>query len=91
MYSPHKSSEVSDKPNSHNAMPTAICTHCGEEYSQARAQAGYHLCLVCGEAEAKRQRASWCVLTPHKQGAMFFTAESAPELAKGINSKYTPV
>jgi hypothetical protein len=33
------------------------------------------------------ERSSWCVLTPHKQGPMFFTAESAREMAKGINSK----
>jgi hypothetical protein len=47
--------------------------------------------MPCGDGQALRARQSWCVLTPHKQGAMFFTAESAPELARGINSKYTPV
>jgi hypothetical protein len=47
--------------------------------------------MPCGEGQSIKQRASWTVLTPHKQGAMFFTAESAVELARGINSKYTPV
>jgi len=30
---------------------------------------------------------SWTVLTPHKQGAMFFTPEFAKEAARGINNK----
>ena len=67
-----------------------LCAHCGDAYSPKRANAGYHLCLLCGEEQARADRASWCVLTPHKQGAMFFTAESAHQLAKGINNKYTP-
>jgi hypothetical protein len=63
---------------------------CGDTYSPKRANAGYHLCMPCGEGQATEQRRSWTVLTPHKQGAMFFTAESAVELARGINSKYVP-
>ena len=64
-----------------------LCAHCGDAYSPKRANAGYHLCLLCGEEQARADRASWCVLTPHKQGAMFFTAESAKEVAAGINNK----
>ena len=45
------------------------------------------LCLWCGEQMSRVERSSWCVLTPHKQGAMFFTAESAREMALGINNK----
>jgi hypothetical protein len=75
----------------HNRRLKPICAACGDPYSPKRANAGYHLCMPCGDGEARKQRASWCVLTPHKQGAMFFTAESAPELARGINTKYTPV
>ena len=67
-----------------------ICNICGDVYSAKRANAGYHICLNCGEDEARKARKKWCVLTPHKQGAMFFTADSALHLAKGINSKYTP-
>jgi hypothetical protein len=44
-------------------------------------------CLACGEAAALRARTSWTVLTPHKQGAMLFTAEFAREAARGINNK----
>jgi hypothetical protein len=45
------------------------------------------LCLWCGEQMSRVERSSWCVLTPHKQGPMFFTAESAREMALGINNK----
>lgn len=45
------------------------------------------LCLSCGDIAAKEARKSWTVLTPHKQGPMFFTAETAREVAIGINNK----
>lgn len=64
-----------------------LCVSCGDTYSAARRLAGYQLCLPCGEDRARKDRASWCVLTPHKQGAMYFTAESAREVAAGINNK----
>jgi tRNA(Ile2) C34 agmatinyltransferase TiaS len=63
------------------------CMACGETFSAKRARAGYKLCLLCGEEQAAKDRKSWCVLTPHKQGAMFFTAQSAREAAVGINNK----
>lgn len=63
------------------------CRMCGEYLSAGRWELGYRVCLECGEEQARQERASWCVLTPHKQGAMFFTAESAREAAKGINNK----
>jgi hypothetical protein len=43
--------------------------------------------LFCGEEAAREERRGWCVLTPHKQGAMFFTAQFAREAAAGINNK----
>jgi hypothetical protein len=43
--------------------------------------------LDCGETDAKRERKSWTVLTPHKQGPMLFTPEFAFEAVKGINNK----
>lgn len=64
------------------------CLLCGEEeLSTARWALGYKTCLKCGDLAAKEARKSWTILTPHKQGAMFFTAESAFEMAKGINNK----
>ena len=64
-----------------------ICTRCGDIFSVARRDAGYVVCLMCGEEAAMHERKSWTVLTPHKQGAMFFTAEYAREAAVGINVK----
>lgn len=64
-----------------------ICTRCGDHYAPARRAAGYDICLSCGDIAAMEERRSWCVLTPHKQGAMFFTAEYAREAAIGINNK----
>jgi hypothetical protein len=60
---------------------------CKQPFAPARRKAGYNVCLECGDKAAARERKSWCVLTPHKQGAMFFTAEYAREAAVGINNK----
>lgn len=64
-----------------------VCRVCGDVFSPRRVRAGYKTCLFCGEEEARLERKSWTVLTPHKQGPMFFTAESARSMAKGINNK----
>lgn len=64
-----------------------ICTRCGDTFSPGRRDAGYTICLMCGEDAAREERKLWTVLTPHKQGAMFFTAEYAREAAIGINNK----
>lgn len=62
------------------------CRDCGDElHDPMHTLAGY--CWDCREQAAIEARKGWCVLTPHKQGAMFFTAESAREAAIGINSK----
>jgi hypothetical protein len=68
-------------------MTDATCPRCGDDVPAARAALGYRLCLWCGEEEAKAERRSWTVLTPHKQGAMFFTSDFAREAARGINTK----
>jgi hypothetical protein len=60
---------------------------CGEYLTRGRWELGYKTCLICGEEQAREERKSWTVLTPHKQGAMFFTAQSAREAAIGINQK----
>lgn len=33
-----------------------ICTKCGDTYSPKRANAGYQLCLICGEDDARSRR-----------------------------------
>jgi len=52
-----------------------------------RAKYGHLICKPCGEVKAKEDRKSWCIVTPHKQGPMFVTAESAFEVVVGINNK----
>jgi ribosomal protein L37AE/L43A len=64
-----------------------VCRECGEGFALRRFKAGYRVCLFCGEEAARAARKSWCVLTPHKQGPMFFTQETAREAAIGINNK----
>ena len=63
------------------------CTHCDDDIDPRRYALGYRICLFCGEEAAREERRGWCVLTPHKQGAMFFTAQFAREAAAGINNK----
>lgn len=33
-----------------------ICSRCGETFSAKRANAGYRLCMVCGEDDARGRR-----------------------------------
>jgi ribosomal protein L37AE/L43A len=63
------------------------CKTCKKIFSVRRVRAGYKVCLDCGEKQATRERKGWTILAPHKQGPMFFTAESAREMAVGINNK----
>ena len=63
------------------------CVFCGEYLARARWELGYRSCLFCGEEQARQDRKLWCVLTPHKQGAMYFTSAFAREAAVGINNK----
>jgi hypothetical protein len=62
------------------------CQDCGTKL-KARAHKLAGRCIPCREHAAKEVRKGWCVLTPHKQGAMFFTAAYAREAAIGINNK----
>jgi len=65
-----------------------LCTACyGGYVPHARWRLGYSTCLPCGEQQAKEKAKKFTVLTPHKQGAMYFTPEFAREAAQGINNK----
>ena len=63
------------------------CVRCGDDINPKRVALGYRVCILCGEEAAREERQSWTVLTPHKQGAMFFTPEFARVAARGINNK----
>ena len=56
---------------------TVACTCCGEQYSKARWQLGYNVCLDCGQIEAEQQQQRWCIAPiAHKQGATLITRRS---------------
>ena len=63
------------------------CHWCGSDIEPPQRQTTSSLCKKCGEKKSKKDQKGWTVLTPHKQGPMFFTAESARAMAKGINNK----
>ena len=60
------------------------CVECGETYPVKRAQAGYRLCLMCGEQHAKQERSLWCVAPMHKSNYTLITNRT--DLA-GLNNK----
>ena len=59
-----------------------ICSRCGETFSPKRANAGYHLCMVCGEEMARERKHT--IAPMHKSNYMLFTDL---EDLKGINNK----
>ena len=77
---------MSTKPNT--IRRNGYCRICHENgIGKKRAAYGHLICKPCGEVKAKEVRKSWCVLTPHKQGAMLFTPQFALEAVIGINQK----
>ena len=59
-----------------------LCARCGDTFSAKRANAGYHLCLICGEEEARRRRHT--IAPMHKSNYMLIT--TLDDL-KGLNNK----
>ena len=59
-----------------------ICTRCGDIYSAKRANAGYHLCLFCGEEDARTRR--FTIAPMHKSNYMLIT--NTDDL-RGLNNK----
>lgn len=62
----------------------SFCPRCGGSVDPRRVEAGYRLCLFCGEEAAVTERARWCVAPMHKSNYMLITD---PSLLKGINVK----
>jgi len=60
------------------------CCWCGDDVPAARWALGIRMCMVCGEAQAKQERASWCVVPMHKSNYMLITN---PADLLGINNK----
>lgn len=59
-----------------------ICSRCGDTYSAKRANAGYRLCMLCGEAESRHTRHT--IVPLHKSNYLLITDL---EDLKGINNK----
>jgi len=57
---------------------------CGSFVSRERWDLGRKTCLACGEAEAKKDRLSWCVVPMHKSN--YFLCTDKTDL-QGINNK----
>lgn len=65
-------------------MNQVNCVECGEPYPVARAQAGYRLCLMCGEEAARSERSLWCVAPMHKSNYVLVKDRA---LLTGFNQK----
>jgi ribosomal protein L37AE/L43A len=61
-----------------------VCAACGDTYSAKRANAGYHLCMLCGEDNARSERKHWTVAPLHKSNYFLCTD---PDDLVGINNK----
>jgi hypothetical protein len=64
------------------------CVLCGDEVPKQRWVLGYHVCMWCGEDNARAERASWCVVQEYGKGNyQFVTAASAAKTLKQTNQK----
>jgi len=59
-----------------------VCKECGDTFASARRQAGYRLCMPCGEDKALTDRKGWTVAPMAKSNYMLFTDQT---LLKGLN------
>lgn len=59
-----------------------LCVACGDTFSAARREAGYHLCLPCGEQQARSVK--HCVAPMHKSNYMLISNRA--DLV-GLNNK----
>ena len=60
---------------------------CGNPIHPKRVEAGYYVCLSCGEQKAKQQRLGWCIAPLNKSNYILITD---PQDLKGLNPKRTP-
>lgn len=60
-----------------------MCAHCGDTFSAKRANAGYNLCLLCGEEAARERR--HCIVPMPKSNYIVVTD---PALLIGLNSSH---
>lgn len=66
------------------------CRECGDDVHVERWALGYQVCKPCGEAQARTDRLSWCVVMEYGKGNyQYVTPESAPAILRNTNQKQT--
>lgn len=71
-------------------MPDLNCCWCGDDVASARWALGIRCCMACGETQAVKDRASWCVVQEYTKGNyQYVTAQSAQTTVKQTNQKQT--
>lgn len=66
------------------------CESCGDDVHIERWALGYRVCKGCGEAMAREERASWCVVMEYGKGHYsFVTADAARRTLLDTNQKNT--
>mgnify|MGYP006275617585 FL=1 len=64
------------------------CEACGDDVHVERWKLGYRVCKACGEAQAREERSSWCVVMEYGKGNyQYVTRESAFATLKNTNQK----
>jgi hypothetical protein len=64
------------------------CTECGDDVHIERWALGYRVCKGCGEAMARDERASWCVVMEYGKGNyQYVTPTSARATLLNTNQK----
>lgn len=71
------------------AVDTGLyCCWCGDDVPAGRWRLGYKSCLSCGEAHAKQERKTWCVVQEYGKGNyVYVTPTAAPKTLKETNQK----
>ena len=60
------------------------CCWCGDDVAPRRWEIGFRSCMACGELQAVKERASWCIAPMHKSNYILLTDRND---LKGINNK----
>ena len=64
------------------------CVECGDDVHIERWKLGYRVCKGCGEALAREERASWCVVMEYGKGNyQFVTQSNAKQTLLNTNQK----
>lgn len=65
-----------------------ICSVCKATFSPLRRKAGYTMCMTCGDKDATKQRASWCIVQEYgKGGYQLVTSSAAARTLRETNQK----